>query len=223
MWGEGRVGAIAKGVAAGLVLAMAAATAPTGPAIATEALVLGDSIGEGLAKTIGIRHIAKRSFSLRRGDVGAQLAQIPSGRVGILFLGLNDAADPVDHLTKSIEKIITMATSVERKLVWVGPPCVLKTWDDKAAALDAHLKQRLATTTIQYVSLRDDKICAPALRTRDGEHFTVEGYRYAWEKIRRDSVLAGTVEIDACERTRAEALYRGRKPPDCSLSAAAAR
>jgi hypothetical protein len=185
------------------------------PVSSAEALVLGDSIGEGLAKTVGLRHIAKRSFSLRRGDVGGQLAQLPSERVGLMSLGLNDAIDPVEHLSKSIEKVVQAATSVERKLVWIGPPCVLKKWDNRAAALDAHLKQRLAATPIQYVSLRDEKICAPGIRTRDGEHFTLEGYRYVWEKIRRDSPFAASVVLDPCETARAEAMYRGRKPPHC--------
>ena len=201
---------------AGLLLVAHAAS----PARAADGLVLGDSIGQGLATTIGLKQIAKRSFSLRRGDIGAQLAQLPAGAIGLMSLGLNDAADPVDHLTKSIERIVETATGVDRKLVWLGPPCVLKAWDKRAAELDAFLKQRLAATSIQYVSLRDDRICSPALRTRDGEHFTVEGYRYLWEKIRRDSALAATIDLDACEKAKAEAAYRGiRKPPaECATA-----
>ncbi|MFM9943117.1 MAG: hypothetical protein ACKVP7_26920 [Hyphomicrobiaceae bacterium] len=182
--------------------------------------MLGDSIGMGIATTIGLKQVAKRSFSLRRGDIAAQLAALPAGAVGLMSLGLNDAADPVEHLSKSIERIIDTALRTERQLVWLGPPCVLKAWDKRAAELDAFLKQRLATTAIQYVSLRDDKICDAALRTRDGEHFTVPGYRYLWEKIRRDSPLAATIEITPCEKAKAEAAYRGIKktPAECGTA-----
>ena len=180
-------------------------------AVANDALVLGDSIGLGIATTIGLKTIARRSFSLRRGDVGAQLKQIPANAVGLMSLGLNDAADPVEQLSKSIEKVVATASASGRHVVWIGPPCVTKAWDKRAEALDAYLKQRLAQTGIQYVSLRDTNICAPKLRTRDGEHFTVEGYKYVWEKIKRDAPLAAALEPDSCEREKSEAVSKGRK------------
>ena len=193
---------------------------PANRATAIEALVLGDSIGLGLATTIGLKSIARVSLSLRRSDVGAQLKQIPEEAVGLMSIGLNDAADPVEHLSKSIEKIVETASGTQRKLVWIGPPCVTKAWDKRAEALDAYLKQRLEKTSIQYVSLRDANICAPKLRTRDGEHFTVEGYRYVWDKIKRDAPFAAALEPDPCEKVKAEAVARGRKPaPDCARKA----
>ena len=199
-------------LAAGLFLALL----PVHKAEAQEAMVLGDSIGLGLATTIGLKSVARISFSLRRGDVGAQLKQVPADAVGLLSLGLNDAADPVDQLSKSIEKIVVTAETSGRRIIWIGPPCVTKAWDKRAEALDAYLKQRLAQTSIQYVSLRDTNICAPKLRTRDGEHFTVEGYRYVWDKIKRDAPLAATLEPDTCERQKSDAIARGRKPnSDC--------
>lgn len=190
---------------------------PHPAAHAMDALVLGDSIGEGLATTIGLKSIARRSFSLRRGDVGAQVKQIPSNAVGLLSLGLNDAADPVEHLSKSIEKVVDTAVASGRPVVWIGPPCVTKAWDKRAEALDAYLKQRLAPTSIQYVSLRDPNICAPKLRTRDGEHFTVEGYKYVWDKIKREAPLAATLEPDACERLKSQSIAKGSKSVvDCA-------
>ena len=181
-----------------------------------EALVLGDSIGAGIATTIGLKSVARRSFSLRRGDVGAQLKQIPANAVGLMSLGLNDAADPVEHLSKSIEKVVETALASGRNVVWIGPPCVTKAWDKRAEALDAYLKQRLAPTAIQYVSLRDANICAPKLRTRDGEHFTVEGYRYVWDKIKRDATLAASLEPDVCEKQKSQSLALGKKSSvDC--------
>lgn len=182
------------------------------PSVAAEAVVLGDSIGQGIASTIGLKSVAKRSFSLRRGDIAEQLRHVPDQAVGLMSLGLNDAADPVDHLSKSIERIVETAVGSEKKLVWIGPPCVLgKSWDKRAEALDSYLKERLSQTAIQYVSLRDQSICAPKLRTRDGEHFTVEGYKYLWDKIRRDAPLAASLEPDPCERQKAAAAYRGSK------------
>ena len=196
-----------------------AAMSPQAAASAMDALVLGDSIGAGIATTIGLKSVARRSFSLRRGDVGAQLKLIPVDAVGLMSLGLNDAADPVEHLSKSIEKVVETATTSGRHVVWIGPPCVTKAWDKRAEALDAYLKQRLAPTTIQYVSLRDTNICAPKLRTKDGEHFTVEGYRYVWEKIKREAPLAATLEPDACERQKSQSIATGKKSSiDCSKS-----
>ena len=62
---------------------------PANRATAIEALVLGDSIGLGLATTIGLKSIARVSLSLRRSDVGAQLKQIPAEAVGLMSIGLN--------------------------------------------------------------------------------------------------------------------------------------
>ena len=211
-WGNlvhfcGRLTAVA------LFAGLLAQVLPADRVLAAEALVLGDSIGLGLAAAIGLKSIARVSLSLRRSDVGAQLKQIPAEAVGLMSIGLNDAADPVEHLSKSIEKIVETALGTQRKLVWIGPPCVTKAWDKRAEALDAYLKQRLEKTGIQYVSLRDANICAPKLRTRDGEHFTVDGYRYVWDKIRREAPLAAALEPDPCEKAKAEAVVRGRKPP----------
>ena len=72
---------------------------------------------------------------------------------------------------------------------------MLRHWDNRAKEMDDYLRQRLASTTIQYVSLRDPQICEPALRTRDGQHFTPSGNRYVWEKIRRDSTYAAGIEL----------------------------
>ena len=69
-----------------------------------------------------------------------------------------------------------------------------KSWDNHNEQLDAYLSTRLSSTSIQYVSLRDPKICNGGIRSRDGEHFTEAGYRYVWEKVKRDSTFAALVE-----------------------------
>jgi hypothetical protein len=62
----------------------------------------------------------------------------------------------------------------------------------RAKEMDDYLSQRLASTSIQYVS---PQICQRGMRTGDGEHFTTAGYRYVWEKIRHDSTYAATIEL----------------------------
>lgn len=206
-----------------VLVAGAGAGGDPGPAQAADVVVLGDSIGQGIAAANGLRNMAQRSFSLRRGNVARLLSQTPKRAVGIVSLGLNDAADPVWHLVKSIETAISAMQQSGRQIVWVGPPCVLKTWDARAEDLDIYLRERLATTAIQYVSLRDETICTPALRSRDGHHFTTNGYKYVWDKIRRDSSLAASADFDPCAHVAVTMARRrrGATRPGCGQQAAA--
>jgi hypothetical protein len=177
---------------------LAVATAGPSPAQAAEGFVIGDSIAASLAQTIGLKFIAHHSVSLRRAapkKISPQFARVPKGAIVLMGLGLNDAAIPVKGLQADIEWVIDGALKTGAKLVWFGPPCVLKRWDPIAKQMDDYLRERLATTTIQYVSLRDPEICKPGMRTGDGEHFTTAGYRYVWEKIRRDSPYAASIEV----------------------------
>lgn len=191
---------------------------------ATEVVVLGDSIGQGIAMANGLHNIARRSFSLRRSNIAKQIAQMPKDAIGVMSLGINDAADPVWQLAKGIEAVVHAIEQSGRKVVWVGPPCVLKTWDTHAEDLDIYLRERLATTAIQYVSLRDDAICAPTLRSRDGHHFTQEGYKYVWTKIRRGSslVASASAPVGRCAREAAMAARRDRKSGVACVREAAA-
>ena len=177
-------------VAGALISAMAAAA----PGHADEGFFIGDSIAAAAAQTIGMRGVAHHSVSLRRNAIAPQFQHVPKDAVAVMTLGLNDASIPVQAMHKDIEVVIEGAQKTGARIVWVGPPCVLKSWDKRAKEMDDYLRHRLATTAIQYVSLRDPQICQPALRSRDGEHFTDAGYRYIWQKIRRDSTFAATVE-----------------------------
>lgn len=165
------------------------------PAVAAPGIIVGDSIGDDLGRTVGIRSIARTSFSFRRHNIRTQLARVPKGTVVIVSLGLNDGAAPVKHLKPSIERAVLAIQAAGHRTIWIGPPCVLKRWDSAARAQDAYLRQRLAKTAIQYVSLRDANICQRGMRTRDGEHFTPSGYRYVWNKIRRDSSIAASIDM----------------------------
>lgn len=183
------------GLATAAFALLAAAGTAGGPAHATEGYALGDSIAAAMAQTIGMKGAAHHSVSLRRNAVAPQFTQLPKGAIAIMSLGLNDAAIPVDAMRKDIEVVIEGVEKTGEKFIWVGPPCVLKSWDTRAKQMDDYLRQRLADTAIQYVSLRDPQICQRALRTSDGEHFTDAGYRYLWLKIQRDSSYAAEVEM----------------------------
>lgn len=190
---------------------------------AAEGYFIGDSIGQGIAQMTGLPGLAKPSVNLRRSEIADQLRRAPKGSVVLMSLGLNDAVDPVPALTPYIEKVIAAAEATGARVVWVGPPCVLKAWDEKAARLDEHLRTRLLASTIQYVSLRDADICQPAIRARDGEHFTPGGYRYVWEKIQRASSFASEVQIPAPRtpgRVMAAALPGVRAGATATLSKA---
>jgi hypothetical protein len=165
------------------------------PVQAAEGFFIGDSIAAATAQTIGLRGAAHHSVSLRRNAIAPQFARVPKGAVALMTLGLNDAAIPVQAMRKDIEMVIEGAQKTGERAVWIGPPCVLKSWDKRAKEMDDYLRVRLATTSIQYVSLRDPQICKPGMRSSDGEHFTDAGYRYVWQKIQRDSTFAATVEL----------------------------
>jgi hypothetical protein len=162
---------------------------------ADEGYFIGDSIAAATAQTIGMRGSAHHSVSLRRNAIAPQFLQVPKGAVALMTLGLNDAAIPVSAMHKDIETVIEGAQRTGERIVWIGPPCVLKSWDNRAREMDDYLRRRLATTNIQYVSLRDPQICRPGMRSGDGEHFTDAGYRYVWQKVQRDSSFAATVEL----------------------------
>lgn len=165
-----------------------------GTARAAEGYFLGDSIGDDTAKTVGISGAARTSVSLRGSAAINQFARLPKGAIALLSLGLNDAADPVQSLSGDIERVIAAAERTGEKFVWIGPPCVLKGWDKRVAEFDAYLRERLAKTDIQYVSLRDEQICKRGMRSGDGEHFTPAGYLYVWQKVQRDSSFAAEVK-----------------------------
>lgn len=194
------------------------------PALAAEGFFIGDSIGQDVAQTTGQRGVARPSVNLRTNDVINQMGRLPKGAIALMSIGLNNAADPVDWLRPSIERVIAAALATGEKFVWIGPPCVLKKWDKRAEQLDAFLRDRLAATSIQFVSLRDPQICQPKMRSSDGEHFTPNGYLYVWQKIQHDSSFAAAVEINkaiAHARVEDEAQSPAKAPSVASSAAKA--
>jgi hypothetical protein len=69
-------------------------------------------------------------------------------------------------------------------MIWLGPHCVRKSWDTRARELDDMLRTRLAATSVRYISMRDQRICAGTFHEPDGVHLTMKGYRYMWDKVR---------------------------------------
>src|SRR6476469_6419741 len=106
--------------------ALLSGAAGLAPARADEGYFIGDSIAAATAQTIGMRGSAHHSVSLRRNAIAPQFLQVPKGAVALMTLGLNDAAIPVSAMHKDIETVIEGAQRTGERIVWIGPPCVLK-------------------------------------------------------------------------------------------------
>jgi hypothetical protein len=154
--------------------------------------VLGDSIGEGVAqvaqKKAQAKGLAKISIHIRGPKALEQIAQTPPGSTAFLVLGTNDAEGSIARLDKSIDDIARAAEKKNIALVWLGPPCVRKSWDSRARELDVMLRDKLASTRVRYVSMRDDQLCSGAMHEPDGVHLKMKGYAHMWEKA---NVAAG--------------------------------
>ena len=148
-------------LSAGLLLACA------GSAQAMGELVLGDSLGVGVKIVSGHAGPARLSQFIRNDQILEQIAQVPNGATAFLVLGTNDSAGSVKGLEKNIDNIVRAVESRKINLVWVGPPCVRKSWDKNSRDLDAMLSARLASTSIKYISIRSDTaLCSGAVYRR---------------------------------------------------------
>ena len=98
-------------------------------------LVLGDSLGVGVKLASGHAGPARLSQFIRNDQILAQIAQVPNGATAVLVLGTNDSAGSVKGLDRNIDNIIQAVESRKIKLVWVGPPCVRKSWDKNSREL----------------------------------------------------------------------------------------
>ena len=114
----------------------------------------------------------------------SSIAQTPRGSTVFLVLGTNDADGSIAKLDRHIDNIVQAAARREIRLVWIGPPCVQKAWDSRARELDGILSATLAARSVQYVSMRDERLCSGSLHEPDGVHLKMKGYAYMWEKAR---------------------------------------
>jgi hypothetical protein len=162
------------------------------PSYAGGTYVLGDSIGDGMAVTCGLKNLAKISVHIRGPKAIAQMTQTPPGSTVFIVLGTNDAESTIKNIDKSIDDVVATAERRQFNLIWIGPHCVRKSWDSRARELDGILRVRLAKTQVKYVSMRDQRFCAGNFLEPDGVHLTVSGYRYMWEKARASADFPAT-------------------------------
>ncbi|MEA2929364.1 MAG: hypothetical protein QOG38_1792 [Hyphomicrobiales bacterium] len=165
---------------AALVVGLSLALAPG--ARAAGEIILGDSIGAGVRDASGNEGPAIKNLHIRDKAVITQIKNVPADARAFLFLGTNDAREgSLRGIDTAIDNIVRAAQDGRVKLVWIGPSCVNKTWDQKIAQLDTILATRLAPTSVQYVSMRAEKpkLC-PASLKGDGVHLTDAGYKQIW-------------------------------------------
>lgn len=146
-----------------------------------EFYVAGDSIGMGVGMASQLPSVAAISIAIRGPKIIEQLRAVPVGSTVFLSLGTNDAAGNLVKGGPDLERLLAFAQERRLKIYWVGPPCVLKPWDETAKKLDESLRADLARSGVTYVSMRAAVLCDPAVRAKDGVHFTMTGYRMMWQ------------------------------------------
>src|SRR3984957_5693296 len=161
---------------------------PAATSFAGGTYVLGDSIGDGLATTMGFNNLAQIGIHIRGPKALAQIARTPPGSTAYIFLGTNDAEGSLKNIDKSIDDILDAAAQRQLTVVWVGPHCVRKSWDVQGKQLDEILRTHLAKASankasVKYIGTRAATICSGNLQEPDGVHLTAKGYRYMWTMI----------------------------------------
>lgn len=152
-------------------------------AAATEFAVIGDSLGVGVSWAAKPPlTLAKNSVAIHGGAILEQIRRLPRGVTAFMSLGTNDAVGGAVDVRKPVQDILAAAAARDVKLVWLGPPCVFKSWDKYARELDANLREQLKGTSVRYVGMQDADICNRSLRGREGVHFNMAGYTLMWRK-----------------------------------------
>lgn len=185
-----------------LILPLAAARAESGR-------VIGDSIGVGVSWAAKITSTAKNSVAIYSGGIMEQLRQAKKGETVFLSLGTNDAVGGALDVKPKVAAIVAEADKLGVKLVWIGPPCVLKPWEDSARKLDAILAAELKPTSATYVSTQDGEFCSAKLHAGEGVHFTMAGYTRMWQKAAEAADFSTAVA--SAEPAHAEASDSSRK------------
>jgi hypothetical protein len=148
-------------------------------------IVLGDSLGVGLAEVSHLPNFAHISVHIRGPKAVEQIRRAPPGVTAFVVLGTNDANGSIDRLDKSIDDILNAAQKKHLRLVWIGPPCVKQSWDTRSRKLDEMLAAKLPSRGVIYVPMRDQAFCTAGLHEPDGVHLKTKGYLYMWDKARR--------------------------------------
>jgi lysophospholipase L1-like esterase len=193
---------------------------PAVPSLAGGTYVLGDSIGDGLATTMGFNNLAEIGIHIRGPKALAQIARTPPGSTAYIFLGTNDAEGSLKNIDKSIDDILDAAAQRQLTVIWVGPHCVRKAWDKQASELDQILRAHLAKASVnkasvKYIGTRDATICSGKFQEPDGVHLTAKGYRYMWAMIDGAGGTPNTAVASAPQKPNDAA-----KPADADLTTA---
>ena len=173
-------------------------------AYAEDGRVIGDSIGVGVSWAAKIPSTAKNSVSIYSGAIMEQLNQAKKGETVFMSLGTNDAVGGALDVKAHVAAIVAEADKLGVKLVWIGPPCVLKPWEEYAKKLDGILASELSGTSATYVSTQGEEFCDAKVHAPEGVHFSMAGYTRMWQKA---AAAAGfsTVVASAAAPAHAEA------------------
>jgi lysophospholipase L1-like esterase len=163
--------------------------------------IVGDSIGVGVDWAAKAPSQARNSVAIYNGWVLDQLQRSPRGATVFMSLGTNDAVGGALDVREPVEKIVATAEGQGLRLVWIGPPCVLKPWNENVKKLDAILREELHGTGVTYVSMSDPSLCDRSLRAGDGVHFNMAGYTRMWQKA---ATAAGVPVVLASAESAAE-------------------
>ena len=195
---------------------------PAATSFAGGTYVLGDSIGDGLATTMGFNNLAQIGIHIRGPKALAQIARTPPGSTAYIFLGTNDAEGSLKNIDKSIDDILDAAAQRQLTVVWVGPHCVHKAWDKQASALDEILRNHLAKASVKYIGTRDATICSGKFLEPDGVHLTGKGYRYMWAMIDSGVGTSNTAVASAPQKPNDAAKPNdAQKSNDANITTAA--
>ena len=144
--------------------------------------VIGDSLGVGVNFAAKMHSLATNSVRIQGGQILAQIRQLKSGTTAFMSLGTNDAVGGAVDVKKAVAAIVATADETGVKLVWIGPPCVIKPWNSYSRQIDGLVKAQLQGTSAIFVSMQGADLCSPGVHARDGVHFTMAGYTSMWQK-----------------------------------------
>jgi hypothetical protein len=199
-----------------LLVALIVLAAPSAAA-AERYEVVGDSIGVGVNWAAKAPSQARNSVAIYNGWVLDQLLHSPRGATVFMSLGTNDAVGGALDVKQPVEKIVATANEQGLRLVWIGPPCVMKPWNENVKKLDTILRVELRGTGVTYVSMSDASLCDRSLRAGDGVHFNMAGYTRMWQKAASAAgvpvvlAAAGATEPTAHDVTKTSAKKRHTK------------
>jgi len=189
------------------LLALAAPSA----ALADDVRIIGDSIGEGVHMVANYPSPANRfNVAIYTPFIFKQLSEMPRGATVIMSLGTNDAVGGALDVHKRVEAIVAAAEAQGVKLVWLGPPCVLKPWETYSKKLDEILQAQLEGGSVTYVSLQGPEFCERSLHAGDGVHFTMAGYALMWQKA---ASAAGLPVVVAAASEHKAVVHVRKKTP----------